>query len=132
MHERVSFPSASTIRAGVRPRVRGKFLWVGDEKLYVRGVTYGTFRPDASGNQYHNRELTGRDFALMSANGINAVRVYHTPPSLTRRQLGNVPTARRTWRQFRLPGAVLDARARYSNVCQEGKGRIEQYRMEIW
>ena len=80
MHERVSFPSASTIRAGVCPRVRGKFLWVGDEKLYVRGVTYGTFRPDASGNQYHNRELIERDFALMSANGINAVRVYNTPP----------------------------------------------------
>src|SRR5260370_41330372 len=38
------------------------------------------FRADASGNQYHNRELTERDFALMSANGINAVRVYNTPP----------------------------------------------------
>ena len=24
-------------------RHEGKFLWAGDEKLYVRGVTYGTF-----------------------------------------------------------------------------------------
>jgi glycosyltransferase involved in cell wall biosynthesis len=42
-------------------------------------VTYGTFRPDASGNQYHNRELIKKDFAGMAANGINSVRVYNTP-----------------------------------------------------
>ena len=63
-----------------RPAVRGKFLRVGEQKLYIRGVTYGTFRPDASGNQYHNEERIQRDFALMAANGINAVRVYNTPP----------------------------------------------------
>jgi hypothetical protein len=28
-----------------RPSVRGKFFFVGNEKLYVRGATYGTFRP---------------------------------------------------------------------------------------
>ena len=64
----------------MRPHVRGKFIWVGDEKLYVRGVTYGTFRPDASGNQYHDQEKVDRDFSLMAASGINAVRVYNTPP----------------------------------------------------
>src|SRR5205809_4235080 len=79
MPDRVSFPS-STIRADTRPSVRGKFIWVGDEKLYVRGVTYGTFRPDASGNQYHNLDLIGRDFACMAANGVNSVRVYTSPP----------------------------------------------------
>src|SRR5207244_3470577 len=31
-----------------RPRALGKFLFLGDEKLYVRGVTSGTFRPGAS------------------------------------------------------------------------------------
>jgi len=35
--------------ASARPQVRGKFIFVGDEKLYVRGVTYGTFTPDADG-----------------------------------------------------------------------------------
>src|SRR5438132_3300238 len=79
MRDRVSGRS-STIRADTRPSARGKFLWVGDEKLYVRGVTYGTFRPDASGNQYHNLELIKKDFAAMAANGINSVRVYNTPP----------------------------------------------------
>jgi GT2 family glycosyltransferase len=66
----------------MRPSARGKFIWVGDQKLYIRGVTYGTFRPDASGNQYHNLELIERDFACMAANGVNSVRVYNTPPLL--------------------------------------------------
>ncbi len=60
--------------------VRGKFIWVGDEKFYIRGVTYGTFRPDANGNQYHRLDLIERDFFSMAANGVNAVRVYNTPP----------------------------------------------------
>ena len=66
--------------AEARPTVRGKFIWVGDAKLYIRGVTYGTFRPDATGNQYYRLELIERDFARMAAHGINAVRVYNTPP----------------------------------------------------
>jgi len=78
--ERVLFPFSPANRPNMRPRVRGKFIWVGEEKLYVRGVTYGTFRPDESGNQYHDHEKINRDFALMAANGINAVRVYNTPP----------------------------------------------------
>jgi GT2 family glycosyltransferase len=73
-------PDTPAIRSDVRPTVRGKFIWVGDQKLYIRGVTYGTFRPDATGNQYHRLELIERDFAQMAANGINAVRVYNTPP----------------------------------------------------
>lgn len=62
-----------------RPRVRGKFLFVGDEKLYVRGVTYGAFRPTANGEHYH-REVVERDFAAMVALGINAIRTYTLPP----------------------------------------------------
>jgi hypothetical protein len=43
---RIECPTAlaSTV-PHVRPRARGKFVFLGDEKLYVRGVTYGTFRP---------------------------------------------------------------------------------------
>ena len=63
-----------------RPVVRGKFIQVGDEKLYVRGVTYGTFQPDAEGNQFPTREMVGRDFALMEESGVNAVRTYTVPP----------------------------------------------------
>lgn len=63
-----------------RPHVRGKFLFAGSEKFYVRGVTYGTFRPDACGHEYPVPAIVDRDFAAMAAHGINAVRVYTMPP----------------------------------------------------
>ena len=62
-----------------RPRVNGKFLYVGDEKLWIRGVTYGTFHPDAHGNEYH-REQVERDFVLIADSGLNAIRTYTVPP----------------------------------------------------
>src|SRR5438046_6462715 len=71
-------------RSGVvysRPRVLGKFLFVGNEKCYVRGVNYGTFRPNEEGEEFPPREVVERDFAQMAANGVNAVRTYTPPPS---------------------------------------------------
>jgi GT2 family glycosyltransferase len=63
-----------------RPSVQGKFLFLGDEKLHIRGVTYGTFSPDASGNEFPELEVVERDFAQMAAAGLNAVRVFTVPP----------------------------------------------------
>ena len=63
-----------------RPTARGKFLYVGDEKFYIRGVTYGTFRPRADGSEVPEPDVVERDFAQMAANGINAVRTYTVPP----------------------------------------------------
>ena len=63
-----------------RPKVAGKFLYVGQEKFWVRGVTYGAFRPDPRGNEYHDLKKIRRDFAQMAANGLNAVRIPHTMP----------------------------------------------------
>jgi len=64
------------------PRIsaRGKFLWAGDEKFWVKGVTYGTFRPCTDGLQFPNRHTVDRDFAQMAQNGVNAVRTYTAPP----------------------------------------------------
>jgi GT2 family glycosyltransferase len=64
------------------PRIdaSGKFLRIGAEKLFVRGVTYGTFRPGPDGSEFQDPEKVERDFAAMSARGINAVRVYTVPP----------------------------------------------------
>ena len=63
-----------------RPSVRGKFLFAGDEKLYVKGVSYGAFQPDSAGQEYHDLDVINRDFALMAESGINAVRIPHTMP----------------------------------------------------
>jgi len=71
-------PTAAQARAPLK--VRGKFLFAGAEKFYVRGVTYGAFRPDAAKNEYTDLAQIDRDFAQMAESGINAVRIPHTMP----------------------------------------------------
>ncbi len=73
----VSRPTASPL---VRPTLRGRFLWVGDEKFYVRGVTYGPFRPGQDGAEYPDAARVAQDFEDMVAAGINAIRTYNVPP----------------------------------------------------
>ena len=67
------------LSAPARPAARGKFLHAGGRKLYVRGVTYGTFRPNGDG-AYPDPDVVERDFAEMVAAGINSVRTYTVPP----------------------------------------------------
>ncbi len=66
--------------AAPRPRAAGKFLYAGDEKLFVRGFTYGTFRRNHDGEPFPSREVVERDFAHMAEAGANAVRTYTPPP----------------------------------------------------
>jgi glycosyltransferase involved in cell wall biosynthesis len=63
-----------------RPRVDGKFFAIGDERLWVRGVTYGTFAPDAAGLRFGSRDQVRRDFEAMAEHGFNVVRTYTAPP----------------------------------------------------
>src|SRR6476646_1692770 len=64
----------------LRPRAHGKFLFVGDEKFWIRGVTYGTFKPDAAGMQFPAQGVVERDFRAIADAGLNSVRVYTAPP----------------------------------------------------
>ena len=64
-----------------RPSVDGKFIWVGDEKLYVRGVTYGTFAAGENGIAYPEPRVVVADFKRMAESGFNAVRTYTVPPA---------------------------------------------------
>jgi GT2 family glycosyltransferase len=57
--------------------VRGKSLYVGDEKLTVKGVTYGPFGSEWDGG--FDRDTAAADFEQMAAAGINAIRVYTIP-----------------------------------------------------
>jgi O-antigen biosynthesis protein len=63
----------------IRPHVRGKFLYTEDEKFYVCGVKYGTFRPDADGGVYDPPSVE-RDFAQIVVHHVNTVRVYTVEP----------------------------------------------------
>ncbi|HXD72708.1 MAG TPA: glycosyltransferase, partial [Vicinamibacterales bacterium] len=65
------------------PRARaaadGKFLQIGGRRFFVKGVTYGTFAPDAEGYQFPSPRRVAEDFRLMAELGINTIRTY-TPP----------------------------------------------------
>src|SRR5262245_41713401 len=63
-----------------RPVARGRFLFTGDTKLYIRGVTYGTFRPDSVGREYPSFPRLESDFIHIAASGFNAIRTYTVPP----------------------------------------------------
>ena len=76
-------PLAVASPTATRPRVSGKFLFVDDQKFYVKGVSYGAFRPDAQKREYWDFKQIERDFAQMAANGINTVRIPHTMPPRT-------------------------------------------------
>src|SRR5262245_25554091 len=73
-------PVATTTPCLVRPSVVGKFIYVGGEKFYIKGVTYGAFRPDANKREYHDSSRIEQDFALIAAHGFNTVRIPHTTP----------------------------------------------------
>jgi GT2 family glycosyltransferase len=63
-----------------RPAALGKFFLVEGKTLWVRGVTYGTFRPRADGGTYHDPATVERDMTAMAAAGFNAIRTYTVPP----------------------------------------------------
>ncbi len=61
-------------------RVAGKFFFAGDQKHFVRGVTYGPFAAGSHGAQFPERAVVERDFALMRGAGINTLRTFTVPP----------------------------------------------------
>ena len=63
-----------------RIRPAAKFFLEGDKKFFVKGVTYGPFKPDTEGNYLGRPEQVDADLALMRQAGLNVVRIYHAPP----------------------------------------------------
>lgn len=61
--------------------IKGKFLYAYDEKYYLKGVTYGTFKPNEDGVNYPPAEIVDEDFSMIAAYGFNAVRTYTIPPA---------------------------------------------------
>lgn len=72
--------SAVTSTSSGPIRAAAKFFLEGDRKFFVKGVTYGPFRPDSEGHFLGSREQALRDLAKMREIGLNVVRIYHTPP----------------------------------------------------
>src|SRR3954465_12885400 len=59
-----------------RVEVRGKFLYASGRKYFIKGVTYGPFKPNESGSEYKSPQEAARDLAAMREAGINTVRTY--------------------------------------------------------
>lgn len=79
----VNIPSAIGTAPAYTDRitVHGKFLYEGDTKFWIRGVTYGTFCPAEDDTPFPVRERVQQDFSMMAAQGINSVRTYVAPPT---------------------------------------------------
>lgn len=60
--------------------IEGKFFFNGEEKFFLKGVTYGTFEPGVDGMLFPPAEVIATDFAMMSRHGFNCLRVYTLPP----------------------------------------------------
>jgi glycosyltransferase involved in cell wall biosynthesis len=58
----------------------GKFFFRGDEKHYLKGVTYGPFGPGSHAAQLPEKDVIRRDLALMGELGANTLRVFTVPP----------------------------------------------------
>ncbi len=62
------------------PTIGGKFFFVGDHKLYLRGVSYGPFARGPHGFPFPDEATLERDFALMCEVGANCLRTFTVPP----------------------------------------------------
>jgi O-antigen biosynthesis protein len=62
------------------PTIAGKFFFAGEEKLYVRGVSYGPFPTASHGFPFPEHPVLERDLALMREAGANTLRTFTVPP----------------------------------------------------
>ncbi len=65
---------------GILPTVGGKFFFVGDHKLYLRGLSYGPFGPAPHGFPFPSEEVLDKDLTLMAELGANCLRTFTVPP----------------------------------------------------
>jgi O-antigen biosynthesis protein len=70
-------PNAAPEQA--RLRVSGKFLRVGGEKVSLKGVSYGPFRPNAQGEPFPDEPQLTADLEHISALGFDTLRLYDPP-----------------------------------------------------
>ncbi len=69
-----------TTNGKLRLHPTAKFFFEGDRKFFVKGTTYGPFKPEADGGTFGSPEQVDVDLALMQDVRLNTIRVYHVPP----------------------------------------------------
>ena len=107
-----------------RPQVKGRFFASGEEKTYLKGVTYGTFAPDENGDQFPAQDVVRRDFHAMVEHGFNTVRTYTVPP----KWLLDEAALAGLWVMLGVPWeqhiTFLEGRSRGKNIIQRAKAQL--------
>ncbi len=67
-------------QASERLEARGKFFFAGAEKVQLKGVTYGPFKPRSTEHGFPDPETVDRDLVLMNELGANTLRTFTVPP----------------------------------------------------
>src|SRR5687768_7717142 len=62
------------------PSVSGKFLRANGQRFLIRGVSYGTFAPNAEGYLFPDPTRAARDLEAIAELEANTVRTYTVPP----------------------------------------------------
>lgn len=73
-------PNGAVTAAQGRVRLDGRFFKLGDEKFWVKGVTYGPFQARTDGAFLPQQHQLEADLRQIAGLGANVVRVYHVPP----------------------------------------------------
>lgn len=61
-------------------KVKGKFFFLGEEKFFLKGVSYGPFSVATHSAPFPERPVVEKDFALIAELGANCLRTYTVPP----------------------------------------------------
>ncbi len=70
---------AAAAIAPPRVTVDGKFFRLGEDKFFVKGLSYGPFAPNAAGRPFASSEQTAADFQQIRSANANLIRIYHVP-----------------------------------------------------
>ncbi|HZA55565.1 MAG TPA: glycosyltransferase, partial [Candidatus Udaeobacter sp.] len=83
----VSIPMPTLLEARHAPlsesekvSLRGRSFFIGKEKFFLKGVTYGPFSPNRDGIPFPDAGRLEQDFALMTELGANCLRTFTPPP----------------------------------------------------
>ena len=81
-------PASSDASRGGSRRVTaaGKYLARDGSKLFLRGVSYGSFAPNARGEPFPDDARLKADLSHIRSLGFNAVRLYELPDGASSRQ----------------------------------------------
>jgi glycosyltransferase involved in cell wall biosynthesis len=81
-------PSPPPVIPGPRVVTGGKFLQLADGTAhFVRGVSYGPFKPNSRGEPFPEDERLAADLRHIAALGLNTVRLYEPPTAAVLREV---------------------------------------------